>query len=167
MKNKKKFVAVIGPGASGKSSIISSISGCRKSNFYGLIVDQSNGNSVFVCCASPQETPSITLTSVRKEMKNVKSKNGCTGMIMAIQPSQPTARLSMEVIIQEALSQNFEVYAFVLDPGYQKTISGIFGNVSQRLTPLGVSPAKLHALNGSQFAVKNAIAINAITSLFA
>ncbi len=88
-------------------------------------------------------------------------------MIMALQPSQPTTRLSMEAIIQEALSQNFEVYAFVLDPGYQKSVNGIWGNVSQRLVPLGVSPGKLHALDGSQFAIKNAIAINAITSLFA
>ncbi|MGA9820167.1 MAG: hypothetical protein WBQ36_01080 [Desulfobaccales bacterium] len=116
IQGKKKFVAVIGYGKSGKSTIISSLTGCRKSTFRGFIKDKVNNNCVFVYSGSPQELP-IALSDIIKMLQKWNAIVGCSGMVMAIQPTKPRKRARMEEIFKEAISQGFDIYAFAVEPG--------------------------------------------------
>lgn len=157
MSVKKKFVAVIAYGKSGKSTIISSLTGCRKSTFEGFITDNTNFNSLFVCCGSPQEL-GIKLTKIKEWLTKCNEESGCSGMIMAIQPTNTQKRASMEDILNEAMSQGFDVYAFVVEPGYNDTKS-CYADVISRLSDI-VSSSNIFKINGKHFALKNANYIN-------
>lgn len=138
MEAKKKFVAVIGYGKSGKSTIISSLTGCRISTFRGFIADETNNISVFVCSGSPQEEPKINLDVIEEWLRQCIDKSGCSGIVMAIQPTNHLVRTSMEEIVTEATSQGFDVYAFVIEPGY-KEAKKCYEDVRNRLLSIGCS----------------------------
>jgi energy-coupling factor transporter ATP-binding protein EcfA2 len=160
MQVKKKFVAVIGYGKSGKSTIISSLTGCRTSIFKDFITDKVTCSSIFVYSGSPQEFSDITLSNIKRKLRQCKDKNGCVGMVIAIQPTKPRIRARMEDIFKEAMSQGFDVYAFVIEPGYENNNNGCHAEVTDRLTSMGVSSSNVFQINGKQFALKNANAIN-------
>ncbi|MFQ2014898.1 hypothetical protein ACK336_16880 [Aeromonas veronii] len=164
-----KFLGVIGNRNSGKSSIIQSLSGCRTANYrdymYGV-----PGQSIYVCCSSPQEKAfefnnSQDLAAISAVMTQVVSRasSGCRGMVMAIQPNNPRSRPSMESIFHQAVSAGFtDLYAFVVDPGYASSFA-IFPSVNQRLKNTGVS-AHISQISGANFPFVNATTINSITS---
>jgi energy-coupling factor transporter ATP-binding protein EcfA2 len=164
MQTKKKFVAVIGYDKSGKSTIISSLTGCRKSTFSGFIKDKVNNNSVFAYSGSPQELP-ITLSDIKKMLQKCNSKAGCSGMVMAIQPTKPRKRPSMEAIFKEAISQGFDVYAFAIEPGYDNQNKGCYVGVVERLKTLEVLSTKVFQIDGKKFVLHNAKYINSKVSI--
>lgn len=159
MQLKKKFVAVIGYGKSGKSTIISSLTGCRKSTFQDFITDKVTGSSIFVCSGSPQEDPKIKLSIIAKWLRKCNEESGCRGMVIAIQPTNTYIRASMEEIFKEAKSQGFDIYAFVVEPGYNDT-KICYAEVVDRLTSIGVSSSNIFKINGKQFALRTSNAIN-------
>jgi energy-coupling factor transporter ATP-binding protein EcfA2 len=167
MQVKKKFVAVIGYSKSGKSTIISSLTGCRTSTFKHFINDNLTGNSVFVYSGSPQELSNITLSIIKKRLKQCKEKAKCSGMVIAIQPTKPRTRARMEAIFQEAMSQGFDVYAFVIEPGYENKNknNGCHEDVKKRLASIGVPSSYVIKIDGRQFALKNANDINSKAAL--
>ncbi len=160
MQVKKKFVAVIGYGKSGKSTIISSLTGCRTSTFKDFISDKITGNTVFVYSGSPQELPEITLEEIRKRLEECKNQDNCGGMVIAIQPTHSRIRPRMEEIFRGAIAQGFDVYAFVIEPGYKNNNNGCYTDVINRLTSIGVPSSNVFKINGEQFALKNANDIN-------
>jgi len=116
---------------------------------------------VFVYSGSPQELPDITLSDIKRRMIQCKEMAGCSGMVIAIQPTKARIRTRMEEIFREAMSQEFDVYAFVIEPGYGDNINGVYIEVKYRLTSIGVPSSNVFQINGEQFALKNANDINA------
>lgn len=161
----KTFVAIIGSRDAGKSTVIKSLTGCENNSSRGFIQDNLNSQSIYVSCGSPQERPK-DLENLRKLaalLKQILATANCRGVVMAIQPSRPNTRLSMEAILIEAQKQKFAVYAYVLDPehaGY----TGTLASVSQRLHSLGIQPT---ALDARRFAHVNSTIINTATRIAA
>lgn len=152
----QKFVAVIGNRNSGKSTVIRSLTGCPNSTFRGEVEDITTGESIHVICSSPQERP-LTLQELRRILKACTAKRKCRGLVMAIQPTSPTKRLSMEVIFQEvAASGSFQSFAFVLAPG-RTGGSPDTAAIAARLKPLKLKP---FTLDGGHFAMVNAQLVN-------
>ncbi|SFB68914.1 GTPase domain-containing protein [Collimonas sp. OK412] len=157
----RKFVAIIGDRNSGKSTIIKSLTGCRTSSFRGSISDLSTGRSIYVICSSPQEHL-LSLADFRKALKTSETDPNCQGIVMAIQPTVPRARLSMEAIFQVvATTANFQMHAFLLDPGR----SGSLSNSNAIITRLKSYPTKHFLLNGERFSHINAQIINSKTRI--
>ncbi len=152
----QKFVAVIGTRNSGKSTVIKSLTGCPLSTFRGHVEDKTTGKTIHVLCNSPQETPLSRMqfrNVVQRAMKDPKSQ----GLVMAIQPTRPHTRLSLEDIFQEVVSTSaFELHAFILDParnGGPSTSAAV-------LARLKAFRAKILVLDGQRFAHINAQLIN-------
>jgi hypothetical protein len=152
----QKFVAVIGNRNSGKSTVIRSLTGCPNSAFRGEVKDITTGESIHVICSSPQESP-LTLQELRSILKACAANRKCRGLVMAIQPTSPTKRLSMETIFQEVASLgSFQSHAFMLTPGRVGGSPNTAAIVT-RLKPLKLKPI---TLDGGRFAMLNAQIIN-------
>lgn len=80
---------------------------------------------------------------------------------MAIQPSVPNKRLSMEDVLTEARRQHFVVHAYVLDPEHNGS-TGAHASVSARLQGLGFVAQPLDA---RRFAHINATLIDTATGI--
>jgi hypothetical protein len=159
----QSFVAIIGNQNSGKSTVIKSLTGCHANNFRGFVVDKATNESIYVVCSSPQEM-SIGLKSIgdlRKILSLVKSSKTCRGIVMAIQPSRPTAKLSMETILAEVQLHPFHIFAYVLDPGHNGP-SVALPIVNARLASHLITS---QALDGRRFAHRNAEIVNSITRI--
>lgn len=159
-----KFVAVIGFGASGKSTIISSLTGCRRSSFKGFIEDKVSGNSIFVFSGAPQEL-GTSITDIESWMKDCKTRKGCNGMIMAIQPTKPNKRVSMENILKKAMVHGFEVFAFIIEPGYKNEYNGRYTDVPSSLKNVRVPKSNVFKVDGRRFSLYSANYINSVTSI--
>lgn len=157
----QKFIAVIGNRNSGKSTVIRSLTGCPNCTFRGEVEDITTGESIYVICSSPQERH-LSLQELRKILKACTANRKHRGLVMAIQPTSPTKRLSMENIFQEVASSGFfQSHAFVLAPGrvggYPNTAA-----IAKRLKPLKL---KAITLDGGRFAMLNARVINKRTHI--
>ena len=156
-----KFVAVIGQRNSGKSSIVKSLTGCPQSAFRDIVYDRTTGRSIYVICSSPQEQP-FTLAQLKTAIAKCRSTPNCQGIVIAIQPTFPRKRLSLEDIFQElAISAQFQSFAFVLDPGYDGASAG-YNNISKRISNY---PSYCASLDGQRFAQVNAEIINSVTQI--
>ena len=114
----QQFIAIIGNRNSGKSTIIKSLTGCPNSSFRGFVRDGSTSRCVYVICSSPQERD-LTLHEFQGILEKCASTSGCQGLVMAIQPTMPTRRLSMETIFRGiADSGAFRMHAFMINPGW-------------------------------------------------
>ena len=157
------FVAIIGQRNSGKSTVIRSLTGCPTNSYRDFIVDDQSARSIYVSCGSPQEDPRRLqdLEELKHTLDQVSSREGCSGFVMAIQPSRPNVRLSMEQIFSEVRGRNFQVCAYVLDPGRNNN-QVPFEAVSERLAAFGIVPTPL---DGRRFAQLNALLINSVTHI--
>ena len=159
--NLKQFIAVIGNRNSGKSTVIKSLTGCQNSTFRGLVEDILTSHSIYVVCSSPQER-TMTLQKLRKILKACSSASNCRGLVMAIQPTSPTKRLSMETIFQEVASGSaFRSHAFLLAPGRDGSVPNTT-SITTRLKPFKLKPA---ILDGGRFSMLNAQIINKRTHI--
>jgi len=150
------FVAIIGSRNSGKSTIIKSLTGCPTGQFRDTVGDAATGRSIFVVGSSPQEV-ALPLLKLRKILKQAANDPLCNGVVIALQPTFPSKRLSMEQVFSEATAHNFTVFAYVLDPEHSGA-SGQTAGVNFRLAHIGV---KARVLDARRFAHINAAAINA------
>jgi hypothetical protein len=125
------------------------------------VKDITTGESIYVICSSPQERP-LTLQEFRKILKACTANTKCRGLVVAIQPTSPTKRLSMETIFQEVASSGyFQSHAFVLDPG-RVGGSPNTAAIATRLKPFKLKPV---ALDGGRFAMINAQLVNKRTRI--
>lgn len=154
------FVAVVGSRKSGKSTIIKSLTGCQTSQYRGLVEDYLTRRSIYVVCSSPQEDP-LSLLALRKVLTNAAAGANCQGVVMAIQPNKPRKRLTMEAVLREASSHQFQVYVFVIDPG-RLGAPKVSAMVAPRLASLGITAT---ILDGRRFSLINAQEINRITQI--
>lgn len=157
----QQFVAVIGNRNSGKSTVIRSLTSCPNSTFRGWVGDISTSQTIYVICSSPQERP-MTLPELRKILKACASESNCRGLVVAIQPTSPTKRLSMETIFQEVASiGSFRSHAFILAPGRDGEAPNT-ATIAARLKPIEVNPIPL---DGRRFSLINAQVINRKTHI--
>lgn len=157
----KPLVLVIGGRDSGKSTIIASLTGCPSHNYRGLVKDKTSGRQIYVVTSSPQEA-GLTPAKFRGILRTV-SRQDLIGIVMAIQPTRPYKRLSLEKIIQGAQRKGtLSIHAFVLDPPYMRKGAIDTTVTRSRLGALGVVP---HSLDGRHFAHLNATEIKAITGI--
>jgi energy-coupling factor transporter ATP-binding protein EcfA2 len=159
----QKFLGIIGQRNSGKSTLIKSLTGCPTNSYRGFVVDEQSGRSIYVVCGSPQEDPEELrdLDELKGILDEVASREGCIGIVMAIQPSQPSIRLSMEGIFQEVQRRKLQIYSYVLDPGRGGNTMPVAA-VDIRLKPLGVVSTPL---DGRRFAQLNAEFVNSVTHI--
>lgn len=160
--NLKPFVMIIGGPNSGKSTIISSLTGCDSSTYRNLIIDYASNKKIWVIASSPQEDP-LNRMKFANILRSVRQERDIIGIIIAIQPTKPWKRLSLEYIVQKAQTAgNFNIFAFVLDPPYEDGEVTDVNRVSNRLANLGVV---IHFLDGRRFAFLNAMEIKTITGI--
>ncbi len=157
----KQFVAVIGNRNSGKSTVIKSLTGCSSSSYRGFVHDDGTKRRIYVICSSPQELK-LNPSKFRKIIEACVSDSFCQGLVMAIQPTHPTKRLSLEGIIAEVSSSGaFQLNAFLLNPGRKKPHPNTLEIVS-RLKRISVRP---EVLDGRRFSHINATIINRKTHI--
>ncbi len=160
--NKKPFIAIIGSRNAGKSTIIRCLTGAPTAQFRGTITDRSSQRTIEVIGSSPQENP-LALADFRKILGRAITSANCNGVVCAIQPTHPRARLSLETIMQEAIGHGFAVHSYTLDPEH----SGRSGNATQvgvRTKAIGISSLVLDA---RRFGHINAEVINRRTRIAA
>ena len=162
----KQFVAIIGGRNSGKSTIISSLTGCCLRTFRGTIEDRAARQKIRVIASSPQEDP-LSHKKFTNILNSIIRDNAVIGIVMAIQPTYPRKRLSLEEIIKTAQeTKQFNIHAVIIYPSYNSDNSGVdidVQDVKARLQKLRVSSAKV--LDGRRFAYLNAHDIRESTGL--
>jgi len=146
----KKLVAVIGYRNSGKSTIIQSLTGCSTKGFCDFVIDEDTKSSVFVVASSPQED-SMTEEKFRQILDSVIAKEGCSGVVIAIQPIRPHTRISMEKIF-EIVQQvgGFKVFVFILHPT-RDNYDGKAQDIRNRLADFNMEVRVLDARRFSHF----------------
>jgi hypothetical protein len=154
------FVAVVGHRNSGKSTIIRSLTGCPTRNHRDFVLDNLTGRSIYVVRSSPQEDP-LTLEQLREILTEAAARENCQGVVMAIQPTQPSVRLSMEDVLDEASTRQFQVHVFVIDPD-RSGAPGARIIVDARLAGRGITT---RVLDGRSFSLVNAQEINETTHI--
>ena len=166
----KKYIAVIGGRNAGKSTVIVSLTGCLHRSFQGRVIDNSSKENIYVIASSPQEKKlSQNEGNERNEFQNILTQVGqdkkCRGLVMAIQPSRPRTRLSLEDIIQEVQDTNsFELYLFILEPRYSlPPEEQLIIQVNGRLENTGLVP---QVLDGRRFAFLTARDINQTSQMY-
>ena len=160
---KKVFVAVVGWGNSGKSTLIASLTGCKSPNFRGEIIANDSQRWMWVSATSPEELY-ISLKDFKKELSAAASDPLCTGIVMAIQPTQPWKKLSLEQIYGEVDSSGaFDNFAFLMDPGYKGRMISVPA-VRSRIK--SVSPGTtIRSIDGRKFGFLNAEYIQKMTGI--
>ena len=170
---RKKFIAIIGESNAGKSTVISSLTGCGKKCFQGMVTgiihEGGNDEKIYVITSSPQEerldknydTDIIPFQNILNEV----IQENCLGLVMAIQPiKNPIKTLSITQMVQEVQKhREYEPFLFVLNPGYndRNRSQHIFEIVQNHLRNTG-----LEELNGRRFAFLNARYINQVSQLY-
>lgn len=153
------FVAIIGGRNAGKSTIIKSLTGCPSGQYRGSVQDHATKKSIEIIGSSPQEQ-AMSRATLRTILKQAAGNALCNGIVCALQPKKTRTRLSMEDVLQEALSQGFKVYAYVLDPDRAGS-----QNSATVLTRLKTVPVKVRTLDARRFAQINAATINKQTKI--
>jgi hypothetical protein len=108
---------------------------------------------MYVVCSSPQEDP-LSPEALENILATAAARDNCRGVVMPIQPNKPHVRLSMEQIVDAALREQFQVSAFVIDPGRDAGASRL---VERRLRGSSITPI---TLDGRRFSLLNARLIN-------
>ncbi len=157
----KPFIGVIARGKSGKSTIIKSLTGCGSSNYRDFLKDNLTGETILVICGSPQEEQ-LSLVKLRELLKLAADDPNCRGVVIAIQPTRPRTRLSMEQIFDAVINcGGFQLNAFVLDPER----NGEPANTEVIVSRLSQFDPRIQKLDGQRFAGINARIINDATSV--
>ncbi len=164
MKSKKRFIAVIGGRSHGKSTIIRALTGVKGKKTPEHVRDLSTNKWMLVISHSPQEEP-ITPHVLQKEIRRAATSSDSLGIVIALQPTNPTRRISMEDVFKMTEHYGFERYAFVIAKPY----NGLHGNdpeaIRIRLESFDVE-MPIQPLNARRFAHVNASAIRDIVGLF-
>jgi Fe-S cluster assembly ATPase SufC len=121
----KPFVAVIGDRKSGKSTIIRSLTGCPTGSFVGEVAEKVHGKKIYVIAHSLQEKEELPKgESLSAILKKVIKDNNILGIVIAIQPNNPTKKISMENIFRSAQKiGGFSFHTFVINPSYTDVVN--------------------------------------------
>ncbi|MBN1692605.1 MAG: hypothetical protein JW845_03520 [Dehalococcoidales bacterium] len=158
----KPLILLIGGINSGKSTIISSLTGCPSHNFRELVRDRSTGRQIYVISSSPQED-SLSQGELDQILETVHRRRRVIGLVISIQPTYPRTRLSLENIIQTVqVNSHFTIFAFILDPPYSSDGSIDLTDTINRLASFGVVS---RYLDGRRFAYLNASDIRQIVGV--
>lgn len=162
---RKPFVAVIGEARSGKTTVVRSLTGCPAGWPRGgqFVIDKTDGREIYVIDKSPQES-GLNKNEFEKALRQCIRKKSLVGIVMALQPTEPRTRLSIEDVFA-AVSGHRQLLpiAVVLNPGYNSLSNGrSASDVRKRLSPFG---AKVVALNGQRFAHLNARRIRKLAGI--
>lgn len=147
----KPFIAVIGTRNAGKSTVIRSLTGCRNRTSRGLVTDRSTGKSLYVIASSPQEQR-LEPEEFKQIIDTVLGDDSILGLVMAVQPSWTSTRMSMEDIFR-AVQGMLSPIAVMLHPPYNDGASPPPQSVQARLKSFGVT---LTVRDGRRFAYLNA-----------
>jgi energy-coupling factor transporter ATP-binding protein EcfA2 len=157
----KSLVLVIGERNSGKSAIISSLTGCKDHSFRGDVVSKADGKIIFVINSSPQEEK-LTPEEFSAILDRVHNTPTIIGLVVAVRPTFPHKRLSLENIIEKAQEHHiFDIHSFLLTPPYNESDIDV-ENTSHRLSALGITP---HFLDARRFAFLNALDIKRVIGI--
>ena len=111
----KPFVA-IGSERSGKSILIRNLIDCKTRSFCGVVTASNQKICVIASSSQEQELSSDDLSYILKKAADDAS---VLGIVMAIQPTNPITRLSMENIFQKVQeTHDFSTFAVILHPLY-------------------------------------------------
>jgi hypothetical protein len=165
----KPIILVVGGSRSGKSTIIRSLTGCHSGTFAGYVIDRKTGHRLYVVAASPQESSVPSWKDIRRQLLVSARSRVVVGAVMAIQPTRPYSRPSLEEVVAYAVRCGFRVVTFVLRPPYRPTSSAARrswsgSDVGERLHTFRVRPPV--TLDGRRFALVNAKKIAASARLF-
>jgi hypothetical protein len=128
-----------------------------------MVADELSNESIYVIASSPQELP-LAIEVFQDNLTQVIQTDNCRGLVMAIQPTNPRVRLSLEDIIQELQNSSvFESYLFVLEPG-RNDPRPILVDVNRRLRDTGTGLVA-QELDSRRFAFLNARHINQVSQL--
>lgn len=161
----KSFVAVIGGRNSGKSTVIRSLTGCPTKGYRDVVTDLVSDKSIFAIAGSPQEQP-LEPVEFERILEQVISEDSTLGLVMAVQPTEPRLRLSLQDIFRAVQATGrFQTTAVMLHPPYKDPDSGESpdpNDVRKRLKALNVD---LHVIDGRRFAHINATAIRQLAQM--
>jgi energy-coupling factor transporter ATP-binding protein EcfA2 len=164
----RKFVGIIGNSNAGKSTIIKSLTGCKDTAFRGFVTDNSTNRCIYVICSSPQEGAVVmSLVDLQNILVQCVANPNCLGLVMAIQPTRPRTRLSMEDIFSEVTKTgNFSRHAFILAPARNGKATNP-DKIAARLNLPTLNPnfPQPIILDGRRFSMLNAQIINSITQI--
>jgi energy-coupling factor transporter ATP-binding protein EcfA2 len=168
----KRFIAVIGVGRSGKSTIIQSLTGCKSHNFRDFVIDESTRRTIYVHAGSPQEQHRYNRTDLpefRRQLRKVLRNRAAQGAVYAIQPTDPSKRLSLEEMFEEVAKDGlFETHVFILNPPRneaRKRDSESLTKLLDRVKSCKVDVRNIHILDARRFAILNADAIRSISGV--
>jgi hypothetical protein len=118
---------------------------------------------MYVHAKSPQENPATDEKTFIDILQDVLDGKRIQGLAIAIQPTSPRQRLSMDRMFVLAKKAGFESYAFILDPprGGRSTD---FEGVRDRVLA-GDPMAQVFKLDARRFAVLNSEAIRVLARL--
>ena len=160
----KPFIGVVGHANAGKSTIIQSLTGCKTRTGIRLVRDAKTGKEVLVFPASPQENRFVD-RRFKQELRDAARRRSTIGIVAAIQPTWPYARLSLEDMVNAAKLHGLQPYLFVVDPPYSQTSHSHSASLSRVRKRVGRS-VRLGSLDGRRFAHLNAKRVARLTRLF-
>ena len=160
----KTVVAVIGPRHSGKSTIIQALTGCKNGVFHGSVEDRTTGKWIEVIASSPQEKH---MPDLKARMSAAANDPHCLGLVVALQPTHPRKRVSMEDVFEMARGHRAKCYAFAISqPHDENKADGVeISDVEKRLMNLGIE-IPIQPLDARRFAHVNAAVIREIVGWF-
>lgn len=161
----KPFIAVIGERNSGKSTVITSLTGCPTRGFRDFIRDGATQREMLIIASSPQERR-LRLADLRRLLRRAATRRRVIGCVVALQPGPTRTRLSMVGVLREAVRHRFSLHVFVLDPGYedQGGTFPVFNLVRADLVGAGIRAAP-RRLDGRRFAHLNAVRIRQMAGI--
>lgn len=163
----KTFIAIVGFANNGKTTLIQGLTGCNGKGYRGYVSDSVTRRKIYVSASSLQEYPRPGPISAQRRwlitmLNRIKTDVDCQGMVMAIQPTKPRARVSMEEIINDVQSVGgIRIYVYVLDPARGGRAVRIH-DIMQRLQPY---KAQVIGLDARRFSLLNVEIINAATQI--
>jgi hypothetical protein len=152
----KPLILVIGGTKAGKSTIISSLTGCKHHSFIGEVEDKSNGKIIYVICSSQQEETRAA-KKYKDDLDYILENTKIIGLVMA---SRSTKSLET-IIIRAQEKKKFKIYPFFITSGYQ----GGKPKTEQVRAILHRCHIRPHILDGKRFAFLNAAEICKITGI--
>jgi len=152
----KPLIFVIGGADSGKSTIISSLTGCKHHSYKGKVEDKSTEKIIYVICSSPQEE-TVADKKYKEALDDVPINPHIIGLVVAARSTK-----YLETIITLAQEKKgFKIYPFLITSGYEHTNT----NIKQVRAILHRCHIRPHTLDGRRFAFLNAAEICEITGI--
>jgi len=165
MKAKKIFIAVIGDQNSGKSTIIRALTGCKSGISRNRVENRITGKWIQVIASSPQEKR-ISHSDLKRKMNEAATDPQSLGLVIALQPTYPTKRLSIVDVFEMAEEFSMRRHVFVISRPYSnKADRTEVAEIEKRLSRFHIENP-IQPVDARRFAHVNASAIRDIVGWF-